>query len=117
MSGRGATRAETYTVPEGRRAVVRHFAVFNWGAAGASAFLWVHGIPVFYVVFQASNEAKFAEVRFTAYERETIMLSTAGSDISYGVDGFVFTDHDGTPDDADNTISLLELDLPRPLPA
>lgn len=106
MSGRGGTRNEIFTVPAGRRAVVRHFSVYNWGAAGASGFLEVHGIAVYYRPFQAQFVGVFEDIRFTAYEDETIVLTVNGTDLSYSVDGFLFDDPDGRPDDADNVISM-----------
>jgi hypothetical protein len=109
MSGRGASRRETYTVPAGRRVVVRHFSVLFWTTAGQSAMLFVHGISLFYFLAPAANTAAFEEVRFTAYEGETIFVQTAGSDVAYGVDGFLFADDQGVPDDADNVIEHLPL--------
>lgn len=109
MSGRGTSRRETYTVPAGRRAVVRHFSVLFWTVTGQSAMLFVHGISLFYFLAPAANTAAFEEVRFTAYEGETIFVQTAGSDVAYGVDGFLFADDSGRPDDADNTIEHLPL--------
>lgn len=107
MSGRGSSRRETYTVPAGRRAVVRHFSVMFWTATGQSAMLFVHGISLFYFLAPAANTPAFQEVRFTAYEGETIFVQTAGSDVAYGVDGFLFVDDSGRPDDADNVIEQL----------
>lgn len=115
MSGRGAGRRETFTVPDGKRAVVRHLSLLIWPAAGNSVFIYVHGIPVFYVLSQAPSEMHFEEVRWTAYEGETIETIVAGADSSYALDGFMFTDPDGRPDDADNVITPVTLG--RPLPA
>lgn len=120
MSGRGGNRSETFTVPEGRRAVVRSMSVLYWGAAGSSAFLYVHGIPLYYFVSLAANHVATLELRLTAYEGETIEMRLVGSDLSYALDGFLYADDDGRPDDKDNVITPLFRDQkPRPdeLPA
>jgi hypothetical protein len=105
MSGRGGNRHETYTVPEGKRAVVRSIATYKWGTdAAAQVFFAVHGIPVFQVPPGAPNVGP-VQCRYTAYERETIQCSCYGPDWSYAVDGYLFADPVGTPDDADNVIT------------
>jgi hypothetical protein len=107
MSGRGSSRVETFTVPAGRRAVVRSFAVFYWTTSGQSAFLFVHGIPLYYRVNQVPNFSDGGELRLTAYAGETITFESHGPDVSYGVDGFLYYDDALEPDDADNEIISL----------
>lgn len=107
MSGRGSSRAETFTVPAGRRAVVRSYAFLYWTTVGQAAFLFIHGIPLYYYVSQVPNEIKLGECRLTLYEGETITYEAHGPDIAYGVDGFLYTDADGRPDDADNELVML----------
>jgi hypothetical protein len=114
MIGHGGPRTETYTVPEGRRAVIRHTAISMW-QPDAGALVTLHGIPVLYFIAQGPRAFDFRECRFTLYERETIELVTFGLEVSYSIDGFLFSDDDGTPDPADNVIE--HHDLPRPLPA
>lgn len=104
MSGRGGWRIETFTVPEGMRLVILHLSIIVWSAPGTVVFVWVHGIPVWYLSSQVVNEAHYQAVRLTAYERETVEIWVQGADVAYGVDGFLLDDPDGTPDDADNTI-------------
>lgn len=104
MSGRGGNRTETFTVPDRKRAVVRHLSFVYWTGINDAGVLIVHGIPLYFGLGQAPRELVFEEVRFTAYEGETIACNVAGPDVSYAVDGFLFNDDDGTPDDADNSI-------------
>jgi hypothetical protein len=114
MSGRMGTGSETFTVPEGRRAVVTQLAYYRWGAGtNESSFLWVHGIPVHHVEPGAAK-AFYQAVRYTAYERETVKLAINGVDWSYSIDGYLFSDPDGRPDDADNIMGGFPLLGPLP---
>jgi len=117
MSGFLTNEKETYTVPEGYRAVVRHLALVSWGE-NAAAYLTVHGAVVWILSLPAANDFFFQDVRFTAYERETISISLYTAQQTYSVDGFLFEDPDGRPDDADNVIGpLLGGRLPEVMPA
>lgn len=107
MIGRGSARRETYTVPAGRRAVVRSVAFLHWTTSGQSSMLFVHGISAFYYVNQVPNAFQFADCRLTAYAGETIFVQTAGTDIAYAVNGFLYYDSSTRPDDADNVITPL----------
>lgn len=105
MSGRGSSRDEYFEVPAGRRLVIRHFAVVFWAGSPDYLSLFVHGIPLFFLTGQAARDMRFEEVRFTAYEGEEVRVNISASDCSYAVDGFLFADDDGRPDDADNVIT------------
>lgn len=112
MSGRGANRRETYTVPEGKRAVVRHAVLQIFQPAPHELYLKVHGIAQVSFV-QGTMGFRTWELRLTAYERETISVEVIGVDGAYAIDGFLFDDAgDGTPDDADNTIVPMPGTLP-----
>lgn len=115
MIGRGGNRAETFTVPEGRRAVVRHIHVVGWGLEPVDVYLQVHGIFLISTRVTGPQIPIDLELRETAYERETIEVLIDGPDASYSVNGFLYEDPDGTPDDADNEISAPLVG--RPLPA
>jgi hypothetical protein len=104
MSGRGGNRRETYTVPAGRRAVVLHVTISTWDVPTLTAILRLHGIPVWSLSNPGAFVATFRPVRWTLYQRETIVMEVFGADASYAVDGFLFTDTQEEPDDADNTI-------------
>lgn len=105
MTGRGTSRRETYTVPVGKRAVVRSVAFLHWTTVGQSSMLFVHGISAFFFVNQAANEFRFADVRLLAYAGETIFVQTSGADVAYTVSGFLYYDDATRPDDADNVIT------------
>jgi hypothetical protein len=115
MIGRGGPRTETYTVPEGFRAVVRNTAICMWND-GAGAIVSMHGIDVLYFVAQGSRAFDYRDCRFTLYERETIRVLTFGQDVSYAIDGYLLLDSDGTPDDANNVIEPYSLARPTPRP-
>lgn len=112
MSGRGTSRRETFTVPAGKRLVVRSIRFLHWTTTGQSSMLFVHGISAFFFVNQVANETRFSDVRMTAYAGETVFVQTSGTDIAYGVDGFLYSDDGGRPDDADNVITPLASSKP-----
>lgn len=112
MSGRGGNRVETYRVPEGRRAVVRHANLQIYYPAPHELYLRVHGIGQVSLI-HASQTQEHWDLRLTAYEHETIEVIVIGQDGAYSIDGFLFADADGRPDDADNTI---EPWLAKPVP-
>jgi len=119
MSGRGSTRQEIFTVPEGKRAVVLHIATVVFAAAASSyCTVIVHGAALYYQPFAPGAYAGYFEaVRFVAYERETISCTVAGPDVAYSVDGYLLEDSVGRPDDADNEVIVyprIELPLPQP---
>jgi hypothetical protein len=117
MSGRAGNRYETYTVPEGKRAVVTFVTTVRFSATGTPhVFLWVHGAPVFHVA-PGGALVTATPCRFTAYERETIKFELRGLDWGYSVDGYLLQDDDGRPDDADNVIEVIPGTRPAPLPA
>lgn len=116
MSGRGANRKETYTVPAGKRLVVLHVAFVNWASAAASARCDVHGIPVLYRELTAAGQFVMTPCRFTAYAGETVVSYLYGTDMAYAVDGWLLYDADGTPDDADNVIDPIAAMQPLPVP-
>src|SRR4051794_20394909 len=104
MDGRGSSRNETYTVPEGFRLAITNFSFGWWGDAG-EASLWVHGSALLYYTRPAQFFTLFEACRFVAYERETVQVRTVGADMSYHVAGYLLVDDVGRPDDADNVVT------------
>lgn len=104
MDGRGSSRNETYTVPEGFRAVVTNFSLGWWGFSGEASF-FVHGSALLYYTRPAQFTSLFEAVRFVGYERETFQMRTVGADMSYHLAGYLLADDYGRPDDADNTVT------------
>lgn len=105
MSGTNtASRRETFTVPDGKRAVVRS-AFFRVGAIDQRwLYVYVHGIIVIYWQPTAAYSSVQYSPRWTAYEGETIVCEPHGGGFSYALDGYLLADSDGRPDDADNVI-------------
>lgn len=104
MSGRGATRMETFTVPAGRRAVILSFGATGWAAGtGQAAQLKVHGLVIFSVNL-VTGVTQFIQTRLTAYAGETISMIVVGTDTTYTCDGYLLEDQQLEPDDADNVI-------------
>ena len=115
MVGRGGNRRETYTVPDDMRAVIRHVTISSWDEPNLTAILRVHGIPVWSLINPGAFVARFEEVRWTLFQGETIVMEVFGTDASYAVDGFLFSDPNGRPTDADNDIGPVL--AARPLPS
>ena len=115
MSGRGSHRSETFTVPDQRRAVVRSVRLFGFTAQPTQVDVRVHGIPVVDWIAPGAYTSLSLDCRLTAYERETIAVYVWGAEVTYALDGFLFVDSGGEPDDAGNVIE--ELNLARPLPS
>lgn len=114
MSGRGGNRNEIFTVPAGRRAVVRSINLFNWSTdPAAQVFFHVHGITV-YQHPPGAPKALVQELRLTAFAGETVVITCHGPDWSYSVDGFMFVDSDSTPTDGDNVIQPVLRDQTKP---
>jgi hypothetical protein len=107
MVGYGQSRQEKFTVPAGKRAVVR-FANFScFVQSTVSAFLYVHGIPVVLWNPPGAASCGLFEGRWVAYAGEAIIAVIGAVDMGYAVDGFLFEDAGGRPDDADNVITPL----------
>jgi hypothetical protein len=108
MHGRGAGQTVSYSVPSGRRAVVRFIAVSAFAAAGQSAFVFVAGAVVLYWPAPAANAAAFWDVRMVAYAGETVLLQTNGSDVAFHVSGFLFLDPGGRVAELEDDVGELE---------
>jgi hypothetical protein len=102
MSHYGAPWDETFTVPEGKRAVIRTVSFQGGNTAGALIQLDVHGVPSFIWTSPGTWAHQDFETRYVAYERETIRVLTQLHTCGYSVSGYLFADPVGRPDDADN---------------
>lgn len=111
MIGRGGDRTETFTVPPGRRAVIRSCSYQPWGGTQQQLLLEIHGIAIltFFTApgYSWADAHKTREGRWTAYAGETIRITINGSDTAYSLDGYLFFDDALEPDDADNVIAPL----------
>jgi hypothetical protein len=116
MSGYGLNRKETFIVPEGKRLVIRHWNTLVYaGTPTCEILLHVHGILMGYLLVTGQSVPHAEDVRWTAYEGETVSVSVRGRDASYAVDGYLFYDTDGRPDDADNEVVPISVGKPVPL--
>ena len=111
LHGVGDNREEIYTVPAGRRAVVRFTRYYVW-TVPCTVTLYVHGIAVEYFRAPEAQSTYAADCRYIAYEGETIRVVVTGVAGAYAVSGFLFYDADGEPDDAGNIIKPIGLTKP-----
>jgi hypothetical protein len=91
-----------YTVPDGRRAVVRAIIATNPGAAAGTVQCFIGPCCIYHAVFQASTQTVSFDTRQVAYMGETIRLYTNGPKAHAIVSGYLFDDTEGrtkpTPD-------------------
>jgi len=104
MSGDGGDRTERFVVPAGKRAVVRHITLGLWQPG--LVMVQVHGIVVCFWDRPTTGDPPLVafDCRFTAYAGESIEVAVYASSSTYAVDGFLFRDELGEPDDAANEI-------------
>lgn len=88
----GATTTRSYTVPAGKRAVVKSISAVNNLGSSASAALQVGGVYAWYVTLPAATSSTSFETRQVAYAGETILCTTTGQDTRVHVAGFLFDD-------------------------
>jgi len=93
----GAGKSVTYTVPDGKRCVVTFVAARTETDPSAQFVLGVHGCYAWGFICQAGKTSAFDTVRMVAYERETVVGVSIGSDIRAIVTGYVFADPVGKP--------------------
>lgn len=93
----GTGKAYSFTVPEGKRAIVTFVAMFNSSTAQAELWLGVHGVYPLYFRIPESQGCRFEDVRLAAYERETVSIVTAGADTHVVITGYLFNDAVGDP--------------------
>lgn len=87
----------TYTVPDGKRAIVTSLTVVNLGVSQAGASLRVHGLVVAFVSIQAAGLSQAWQLYCVAYERETITVTVGLAGMTVMACGFLFDDPVGKP--------------------
>jgi hypothetical protein len=80
-----------YTVPAGRRAVVRCVAVGSNNAAGGSAIVQVAGVKTNHLVLPGAG-ARTEETRLVAYTGEIIEMLITGATTYGSISGYLFLD-------------------------
>ena len=114
MQLEGAGHSVTYTVPDGKRCIVSFVAARTETDPTAQFVLGVHGCYAWGFLCQAGKTSAFDSVRMVAYERETVVGVSIGTDIRAIVTGYVFNDPAGKPP----ATKPVEPDFPsRPEPA
>lgn len=92
FSTSGTGKLLQYTVPIGKRAVVRAVASYTNAPGTDNWFLSAAGIYVYGHIFPAAERAFSVDLRITAYGGEQLGLLTQGEAIQVHVSGFLFDD-------------------------
>lgn len=91
---RAGTAAGSYawTVPAGKRAVVKYASAVNYAGSTAAAAFYVSGIAYWYVEFQAADYARSLLPMVVAYAGEVLSVYLDHSPMYGHVHGFLFDD-------------------------
>lgn len=114
LTAAGTAIDQSYTVPAGYRAVVRHVAASSGGVAGDYVQVFVAGVTCLTYTFPVSERSRFWDVRWVAYAGEKIRCATGGSQATMHLSGFLFAEGvsaAGAPAPADAAIAAAELEL------
>jgi hypothetical protein len=107
----GAANASfKYTVPVGKRAVVRAISGYNGGAAGNAVAVKIGAVTIFLWSSPVGPTALTAELRAVAYEREVIEMYMYNANSSYQVSGHLFEEATGARLTLDRVDGPLEAD-------
>jgi len=90
-----ATTWMTYTVPAGKRAVVKSISASNSTAAAGTAYVNVAGTAVMNVALQAKIYSEALAMAHVAYAGETISGYLSGPNMSLVVSGYLLDDPGG----------------------
>ena len=102
MNAAGAGVETTFTVPVGKRAVVRHLVARNDGGTGARIWLKVGALYVYLHDFPATVSSITVPMMVVAYGGEKIVLYTVTDRVAGSLSGFLFDDLTGaSADDAE----------------
>jgi hypothetical protein len=94
----GTGQSRTYTVPEGKRAVLTNITLAkDQSATAATVWFQAHGIWCWYVSLPVTPSAAALALKIVVYERETVVLQTGGANVGAHVSGYVFDDPVGAP--------------------
>lgn len=90
-----ANETHTWTVPSGKRAVIKQISAINNSPGAAVLYVAVEGYYVQRFNFQAQGESASREVRLTLYAGEEAILLATAPDMRASVDGHLFEDTAG----------------------
>lgn len=110
-------RTLTYTVPDGKRLVIKAVNYVQGNAAGGYVWLQVHGVTCWGRSLPVSFTGGSDAVRIVAYERETVALTTEGADTRVDLSGYLFDDPVGAPPAAAELPAEVYPDTPPTRPA
>lgn len=88
----GVAGAYTWTVPAGKRAVIKSIAVANGAAAGTAIDVSVAGVVIYLKVFQATNSSDVQNLHQVVYGGEFIRVGLGAAGLHVGIAGFLFDD-------------------------
>jgi hypothetical protein len=91
ISIRGSSNAQVYTVPDGRRAVVKCCSFVTSGAAGGEGYVNVGGTTIYYRIFPGVGFDSL-DVMAVAYGGESIEAAFSSGYANMAVSGFEFED-------------------------
>lgn len=86
----GAGGSETYTVPAGKRAVVRSVALATYTVAVTQLYVGIDGVAIFNLANPAANTSKQLDVRVVVYQGQQIYANSVGGDAAWSVSGHLF---------------------------
>lgn len=100
-----------YTVPAGRRAVLRSVSITTAAPVGAIAAVALKGFNVVLRQFQATNVTENYDMRHVAYGGETMGAYASAKDVVVAMSGYLFVD---TGARAEHPPAELEREWPIP---
>ena len=84
-----------YTVPNGKRCVVRSMNLAKEGTTAGALVVSVNGARVYYRSFQASTVIDVVDCRLTAYAGELVQVYQDVQGLTTVLNGFLFDDAGG----------------------
>ena len=115
MIATGAGVFTSWTVPVGKRAVVRQLAGSNQDAVAGAVWVYVGALPVAVFIFPATTTSLNAETRIVYYGGEQMRCFTSTVKHAVALSGYLFDDpaHEAGPPGA---LIRKHVDLVEPLP-
>jgi hypothetical protein len=84
-----------FTVPAGKRAVIRTMTATNLATAVGQVTVWINGVILWNSLLQVADRTKIAELRGVAYAGEEINMLLEGASMIGQIHGYLFDDQAG----------------------
>lgn len=84
-----------YTVPDGKRAIVKQLQVANSQSEASYTWVFAASAPVLFAEFQAQRGGLSMETRLVLYPHEVLEVQTSSSSIWVTATGYLFDDDSG----------------------